>query len=167
MSENIQTPKAHEALWSALSDFEYRRGFAEAHVADFLANQIHTLRLDRGLNQRELAKAANITQPQISNWESSCDGITLTSLNKLAEAFDVALIAKFVPFSEAARELFFVRSSAPVASFDDDSINAIRRSSISISMPQMSARPNTKKGTSHMKSPKTYFSESVQTFAAL
>lgn len=165
MSENIQTPKAHEVLWDAFSDFEYRRGFAEGHAADFLANQIHTLRVDRGLNQKQLAKAANVTQPQISNWEASCDGITLTSLNKLAEAFDVALIAKFVPFSEAARELFFVRSSAPIASFEDDSIEAIRRSLISISMPQM--RPNSKKGTSHVTQTKTYYSESAQTFAAL
>jgi transcriptional regulator with XRE-family HTH domain len=167
VSENIQTPKADEVLWEALKEPDYRHGFAQGHVGDFLANQIHTLRIDRDLSQKELAKCARVTQPQISNWETSCDGINLTSLSKLAEALDVALIAKFVPFSELARELFFARSSINVVPFEGDSIEAIRKSNISISMPEFGNKRSVGRNrSSAAKSSSTYLKRASQTQGA-
>jgi transcriptional regulator with XRE-family HTH domain len=125
VSENIRSPDAHRAIWRSFSDFQYRHGYAEGFTGDYLAAQIHALRTQRDWNQTELAAKAVATQPQISGWETSCENVRLTSLHRLAEAFDVALVVKFVPFSELAREVFCSHADRHVPSFEDDSPEAI------------------------------------------
>lgn len=125
MSEVIHCPVAHRTMWEALNDKDYREGFAEGYVEEFLASQIYSLRIARGWSQKELADKAEVTQPMISDWENSCDGIRLASLEKLAGAFDVALLCKFVPFSVLAREAISARADLPVPSFEEDSREAI------------------------------------------
>lgn len=125
MSEIIHSPNAHHAMWESLNDKEYRHALVAAHVGDFLAIQIHSMRLQRGWTQSRLAKESGNTQPQISNFETSCEGVNLSSLHKLAEAFDVSLIVKFAPFSQSVREMLYAQADASVPSFDDDSEIAI------------------------------------------
>lgn len=125
MSENLNYPNAHLAIWDAFADPEYRHAFNEGHVADFLASQIFSLRADRSWSQAELAERANLTQPQISIWEASCDGLNLSSLFKLSIAFDVALMVKFVPFSELARDSFCAAADKCLPSFSAESAGAI------------------------------------------
>lgn len=141
VSEVIQSPQEHDALWAAFNDSEYRHAFAEGFVGDFLANQIYSLRANRDWNQSELADLAGVSQPQISKWESSCEGVRLDSMLRVAEAFDLAFVAKFVSFSELAREVICARSSAAIPSFDDESSKAIRQPSIRFSVPE----PNTRR----------------------
>ena len=120
MSETIPL-RPVERLWNFLKNADYRRGFAIAHVGGTLAAQIYTLRTKFELTQSALAKKIGSTQSQVSNWESDCETVSLSTLHKIAEAFDVGLLVKFVPFSELARE---ATSSNPinwlVPSFDDD-----------------------------------------------
>ena len=141
MSEVIRSPDAHRTIWQVLADKDYRDGYAEGQVADFLASQIFSMRTARNWNQAKLADVAGTTQPQICTWEQSCDGIGLTSLHKLASAFDVALTVKFVPFSQMAKEATSVRSDLTVPSFEDDSLEAIRTSSISMQLDTPRHKP--------------------------
>jgi transcriptional regulator with XRE-family HTH domain len=112
-------------MWAALGDRDYRHAYAEGHVSDFLTSQIHSMRTSRGWSQDDLADKAGVSQPMISGWERSCEGVRLTSLHKLAEAFDVALLVKFAPFSQLAKEAIGARADTAVPSFDDDSRAAI------------------------------------------
>lgn len=125
MSEVITSPLAYQATWTQFADREYRQGYAEGHVGDFLATQLRSMRFTRGLSQVDLAKLAHTNQPQISAWEGSCEGINLSSLHRLADVFDVALIVKFAPFSALAREALMVPADRNVPSYVDDSAEAI------------------------------------------
>ena len=87
MSEIIRSPSAHRTMWKALADKAYRHAYAAAHVGDYLAMQVHSMRVRRGWTQAELADESGNSQPQISKWETSCEGVNLNSLHKLAAAF--------------------------------------------------------------------------------
>ena len=84
------------------------------------------MRQDRSLTQTELAKRAKMRQSQISDIENpSFAGLTLKTLAKIAAAFDVAVIIRFVRFSDLARyALDDSPSKRSVTSFDSDSIAA-------------------------------------------
>ena len=125
MSEIIPSPNAHRTMWKALSDRAYRHAYALAHVGDFLAMQVHSLRNHRGWTQKRLALESKHTQPQISNFETSCENVNLATLHRLAEAFDVALVVKFVPFSEFGRETISARAEVRIPSFDQEAPEAI------------------------------------------
>jgi transcriptional regulator with XRE-family HTH domain len=121
-------------MWKSLADKAYRHAYAIAHVGDYLAMQIHSMRTRRVWTQKKLAGESGNTQPQISKFETSCEGVTLTSLHKLAEAFDVALIVKFVPFSQLAKETMTARADNTIPPFDEDSIEAISFPSVKFTM---------------------------------
>ena len=123
MSEIIPSPPV-EKLWELFKDKEYRRGFSRAHVGGFLAAQIYSMRIRLGWNQTTLGEKVGATQPQVSGWESTCENVNLTTLHRLAEAFDVALIVKLVPFSELAREAVVSVPDRNIPSFDGDSPHA-------------------------------------------
>jgi transcriptional regulator with XRE-family HTH domain len=85
----------------AMKDKGYRHGMANAQIEIDLPFQIRALRKQRGWTQPELAAKAGMKQPRISNVEKP--GVThfsLETLRRLAEAFDVALVVRFAPFSE-------------------------------------------------------------------
>ncbi|PKB78874.1 MAG: hypothetical protein BZY88_16255 [SAR202 cluster bacterium Io17-Chloro-G9] len=87
-------------LWESLKDQEYRQLFAE-DVGTGLAFQIKLMREDRGWTQDELARRTGKKQEAISQLENPDYGRhSLTTLKKLASAFDVALAVRLVPFSE-------------------------------------------------------------------
>jgi transcriptional regulator with XRE-family HTH domain len=123
MSEIIPSNRV-ERIWSSLKDQDYRRGFAESHVGGFLAAQLHALRKNRGWTQRTLAKVIGTNQPQISAWESTCESANIKTLQKFAEAYDVALIVKFVAFSELAREVATMIPDRNIPAYEEDSPSA-------------------------------------------
>lgn len=133
-------------MWKALTDRTYRHAFAAAHVGDYLAMQIHSMRTRLRWTQKQLSDRSKVTQPQISNYETSCEGVNLSTLHKLAEAFDVALLVKFVPFSQLARETISARADMTVPSFEDDSPLAINFSEVRILPPEMRARTDKRNG---------------------
>jgi transcriptional regulator with XRE-family HTH domain len=95
---------------------EYRHGLVNAQIEIDLPLQIRALRKQLIGTQPELATLTGMKQPRISAMEKPGKAhFTLETLRRLAEAFDVALIVRFAPFSELARwseefdpEAFFV-----------------------------------------------------------
>ena len=89
-----------EQIVRSLRDKEDRDIFVSEEIDTGLPFQIRALRKDRGWSQRELAERVGITQEGISRLESLSYGrYTLTTLKRLASAFDVALVVRFEPFS--------------------------------------------------------------------
>ncbi|MGA9393322.1 MAG: helix-turn-helix transcriptional regulator [Candidatus Sulfotelmatobacter sp.] len=80
---------------------EARVSFVASHVDKGIAFQIRALRDRQGLSQEKLAEMVGMNQNAISRLESPERGHpTITTLKRLAEAFDVALMVHFVPFSQ-------------------------------------------------------------------
>lgn len=107
-------------LWDRFSDKEYRDGFVSNTIDDSLAVQIFSMRERRGWTQEELAERYGTRQSGVCRWEGGEAPQSLKVLKRLAATFDVALVVKFVPFSE------FLRSDGPVdkhvASFHHDTV---------------------------------------------
>src|SRR4051812_26040969 len=120
MSETIHSPSGHNSMWDRLADKAYRHAYSVAHVGDYLAMQIHGMRVRRGWTQKTLAKESETTQPQVSHLEASCEGVQLSTLHKIAAAFDVALVVKFVPFSALVRETVSSQADAVIPSFHEE-----------------------------------------------
>ena len=99
MSESIDTIRTQ--LWEKMRDKPYRDTFVAAHLSTNIAAQIQTIREQRGWTKRELAQRAGMSPTRITVMEDpSYEKFTLTTLKRLASAFDVALIARFTPFSD-------------------------------------------------------------------
>ena len=80
---------------------EYRHGLVSAQIDIDLPLQIRALRKQRGLTQPELAELTGMKQPRFPLMEKPGGAkFTLETLRRLAEAFDIALIVRFAPFSE-------------------------------------------------------------------
>ena len=116
---------ASRQLWERFADKARRRAFARNHVGNFLASQIFRLRNDRELSQSKLAALIGSTQPQVSEWEGSCENVSLRTLYKLADVFDVAVSVKFVPYSELVREALIIPADRCVPSFESESPEAV------------------------------------------
>lgn len=89
---------------SRLRDKAYRALFVETQIETIIPFQIRAMRTRRGWTQKDLAKESGMAQGRISLLEStSYEGaVNIKTLLKLANAFDVALIVRFAPFSEVA-----------------------------------------------------------------
>ncbi len=78
-----------------------RDKLVSSHIDKGIAFQIRAIRDKQGTSQAELAEAIGTNQNNISRLESPTYGkATITTLKKLAAAFDVALVVRFVPFSQ-------------------------------------------------------------------
>lgn len=91
-------------LAEEFSDKEYAHAYVEDHLNTRLAAQIKALREQRGWTQEELAQRASMRQERISALENVDYGSwTMSTLRKLARAFDVSLNVVFEPFSDTIR----------------------------------------------------------------
>ena len=78
-----------------------RSQFVDSHLAKGIAYQIRATRDRLDWSQERLAKETGMPQNAISRLESPEYGKpTLTTLKRIAAAFDVALVVRFVPFTE-------------------------------------------------------------------
>ena len=116
--------KFEERLLTELEDKEYRDAIVEGHIRTGAAYQIRALRTSRDWSQEELGKRGDILQSGIARLENPDYGkFSLTTLLKLASAFDVALLVQFVSFSELldrSRDLSPEGLNAP--SYADDPV---------------------------------------------
>jgi transcriptional regulator with XRE-family HTH domain len=81
-----------------------RAQFVDSQVNKGIALQIRALRDRQGISQIELAEKTGMNQNAISRLESPRRGRpTISTLKRLAEALDVALVVRFVPFSQYAK----------------------------------------------------------------
>lgn len=109
-------------IWKKMVNKEYRDSFSSSLINDRLCSQIHSLRTQKSLTQKELSKIVRMRQSRISALETDCEKVTLNTLRRIASAFDVALMVKFVPFSQLAKEAS-ENIATTIASFKDDDIN--------------------------------------------
>ena len=80
---------------------QYRHGLVNAQIEVDLPLQIRALRKQLVGTQPELEKLTGMKQSRISAMEKPGGAhFTLETLRRLAEAFDVALVVRFAPFSE-------------------------------------------------------------------
>lgn len=94
---------SRRSLKDKLRNKEYRDRFVSAHIDTGLPFQIRALREQRGMTQEDLAHLMDTSQEGISRIESPGRGLAIKTLVRLASAFDVALVVRFVPFSGLAR----------------------------------------------------------------
>lgn len=80
---------------------QYRDAFVGSQISVGLPFQIRALREQRDWKQSRLASECGMLQPRISAMESPGGAkFNLETLRRLASAFDVALVVRFVPFGE-------------------------------------------------------------------
>jgi transcriptional regulator with XRE-family HTH domain len=78
-----------------------RSRMIEANLSEGIAYQIRATRDAREMTQSKLAREVEMTQNNVSRLEDPEYGKhTISSLKRLADALDVALIVRFVPFSQ-------------------------------------------------------------------
>jgi transcriptional regulator with XRE-family HTH domain len=120
--------KEHQ-IQDSLANKEYRDALAVEHVNTTLAIQIRKMREARQWNQSALAERLSKHQETISQWENPDYGrYSISTLKELASAFDVALLVKFIPFSELVEDMVHlspIRLCPP--SFDEERTRAISR----------------------------------------
>ena len=100
-----------------------REAYVRAHAQHGLAHQIRMLREHRGWTQAELAhKIGARNQSTVARLEDPSYGkYSVSSLLKLANAFDVGALVKFVSFSKMLHETADLSPSGlTVASFEEE-----------------------------------------------
>jgi len=81
-----------------MKDPEFRDLYKKACNRSRIQYTIVELREKKGLTQVELAELMGTKQSNISRWEEGlCDGIRLSTLERIANAFDCNLDVRFVP----------------------------------------------------------------------
>lgn len=94
---------------------EYRDAFVDAMISAGIAFQVKALRKRESWSQKELGEQLDTPQNVISRYENPDYGsFSLKTLQRLASAFDVALIVKFASFGEL-RKLTLDRSPEALA----------------------------------------------------
>lgn len=119
--------KFRSRLVNEFSDKDYAHAYMNSHQSSRIATQIKVLREQRGLTQSELADLSGLKQERISKLEDvNYDSWTLSTLRKLAKAFDTTLHVSFVPFSEGIKDVeSFSREFLAVDSRNDDLHNVL------------------------------------------
>jgi len=115
-----------------LEDWKYREAYIRASINVNLPSQIRALRLKQEMTQKEFAAVADMKQPRISAMEKpGATKFNIETLIRVAAAFKVGLIVKFVPVSEMlAWENGFSQDSFNVPTFEQDM--ALQRASASV-----------------------------------
>jgi len=91
-----------EVISKLLSDIDARTAYIRAKLGTLVPAQIRAVRLKSDMpRQLDLAKEAQLHQSRISMFETpGAANVTLETLSRLAAAFKVGLVVKFVPFSD-------------------------------------------------------------------
>jgi transcriptional regulator with XRE-family HTH domain len=91
-----------EVISKLLSDIDVRTAYIRAKLGTLVPAQIRAVRLKSDMpRQLDLAKEAQLHQSRISMFETpGAANVTLETLSRLAAAFKVGLVVKFVPFSD-------------------------------------------------------------------
>lgn len=107
-------------LFEKLTRKAYREAYVAEHVRTGIAYQIRALRDQRGWTQKKLSEVLNRPQSVVCRLEDPDYGkLSVQTLLNIASAFDVALLIKFVTFSDFLLRTRDVSPGALVAeSFD-------------------------------------------------
>ncbi len=95
------TTERNQILSRLKKSKEYREAFVAEHINTAVPLQIRAIREALPLTQKQLGQKVGMAQERISVMEDpDYAKFTLKTLLRLANAFDVALIVRFAPFSE-------------------------------------------------------------------
>ncbi|HWT01133.1 MAG TPA: helix-turn-helix transcriptional regulator [Pyrinomonadaceae bacterium] len=113
-----------ELITKLRADKEFRDAFMSQTVRESIAAQVKELRTQHGLSRHEFADRAQIAYSTAFRLENpkTNDGVTIKTLLKIAFAFDVALIIKFVSFSRWLVEMFAFTPKG-ILTFEEDAGN--------------------------------------------
>jgi transcriptional regulator with XRE-family HTH domain len=130
-------------IWSKLANKEYRDSFVASNISNTVSSQIFTLRDQRGWTQKELAQRAGMGQSRIPALEDpNIENFEIGTLKRIASAFDVALVVRFVPFSDLANwtaDLSEEKLSVP--EFANDRLVPVSANSTTIQIVTINSRP--------------------------
>lgn len=120
--EQLATTSEKCRLIDRLKNRKYREAYIRASINVNLPSQIRALRLALPMTQQEFALEANMKQPRISAMEKpGATKFNIETLVRLAAAFHVGLIVRFVPMSEMISwENDFSQDRFTVAPFEAD-----------------------------------------------
>lgn len=108
-------------LIEKLQNKEYRDSYVSSNIDVGVAFQIRALRKQRKYTQKKLAEIARMKQGRISVLENPSNTPNISTLKKIANAFDVGLIVRFVPISNLVEwQLNLSRESLDASSFSED-----------------------------------------------
>jgi transcriptional regulator with XRE-family HTH domain len=97
--QNHTSIRSH--LREKMRDKDYRDGLVEARISTNIAAQVAKMRESRNWTQGELAQRTKMAQSRISLLENpDYEGITIATLKRLASAFDVALMVRFISYED-------------------------------------------------------------------
>lgn len=102
-------------------DKAFRGAWLWDHIHATLAGQIRAMRVERGWSQAELGERCGMAQERISRLEDPLyRGVTISSLKRIAKAFDVALIVRFGPWSAILSERGIDWTTRHIPSFEEE-----------------------------------------------
>ena len=116
------------------ADKDYAHSYMESHTISRIAAQIHALRKQRNWSQKELAKRAGITQERVCKIEcGDFTSLTLSTLRKFSDAFDVHLHVEFTSFNKGILDVVNLRpKNLEIISREDDFSEAKREGKITV-----------------------------------
>jgi transcriptional regulator with XRE-family HTH domain len=120
MSQSVKTLR--QDFIDNKDDKDYRNAYADESLNITIATQIKVLREQRGWYQKDLADKANMKQSMISRFEDvNYASWSISTLKRLAEAFDVILDVRFRSFKDLVIDTCsFSRESLQVPEFRKD-----------------------------------------------
>jgi transcriptional regulator with XRE-family HTH domain len=113
---------ARQGIAAKFNDKAYRDAFVAEQIFSRLPMKIRCIREEQELTQKQLGDRAGMAQTWISKLEDPNYGkLTISTLLKIASAFDVGLQIDFVPFSRILGDSLRISAdSFVVANFEHD-----------------------------------------------
>lgn len=121
-SSFLSNTASSQKIAKDVADPEQRHYLIESQIRHGIPLQLRAMREGQGWTQATLAEKLGTTQNAISRLENPRTGKpTITTLERIAQVFDVALIVKFAPFSEFADSLSEMSDkSVSVPSYEEE-----------------------------------------------
>jgi len=90
----------YEHIKQKFGEENFKRVYIRDALVYLIADQVLLARKELGLSRRELAKKAGVRLKAISKIETVDTSLTLETLIKIADALDLSLHGKLVPYNE-------------------------------------------------------------------
>jgi len=128
--------KLTDKLRGYFQDKETRHIYVDEFLNEYIGTQIKVLREQRGWSQKKLAYETGMKQSRISVLEDvNYYSWSISTLKRLAKAFDVPLNVSFVTFGDRLRDIeTFSRKSLERPAFDDDPVFIEKSEELPVSM---------------------------------
>lgn len=116
-------------LAEEFADAEYAHAYLGENSNMRLAAQVRALRVQRNWSQQDLAERAGMKQARISKIEQAdFDSLSLTTLRRLAAAFDVGLSVKFDSIANVVNDFLLLSPAILVCESRPASIERLNSS---------------------------------------